>query len=75
MSNPMNKMRNKHFLKKERSIEDTPVSRSQHTHLLSHRAVAIKERIATSPSPQRKSEQHEQHRRFVSTGVDTDDKA
>ena len=55
MNNPMNKMRNRQFLKKKRSIEDNANSQSRKTQLLSHRAVAIKERATSSPSPPHRS--------------------
>ena len=56
MNNPMSKMRNKQFLKKKRSTEE-PAHSSRKAHILSHRAVAIKERATSSPSPpQRQNE-------------------
>ena len=64
MNNPMSKMRNKQFLKKKRSIEEPAHSSSRKAHILSHRAVAIKERATSSPSPpQRQNEEAHTHRR------------
>ena len=70
MSNPANKMRNKQFLKKKRSIEESHKTPSRKDEIFSRRAVAIKERATSSPSPPRMTE----HRRYISTGIETDEK-
>ena len=49
MSNPANRVRNKHFLKRG-SIEKFNTASVKKSQLLSHRAVAIKERTS-EPSP------------------------